>query len=320
MTHPPAQSHAIVCVGLCKKYGRKSALNGLDLVVPQGMIFGFLGPNGAGKTTTIRLLLGLMKPTSGRATALGVNCYWNSPRLRSQVGYLPGDVRYYNRMTGRQVVHYLSSLRRIPCRDRAEELAGQLDLDLGKRIRSYSKGMRQKLGIVQAMMHQPRLLILDEPTSSLDPLVQRQFYTILKEYTADGQRTVFFSSHIISEVERVCDRVAILREGTLVADDTIGQLRRRGRQRLQVVFSSQADMPQQVPDFLTRLEDDGLRQLYAVQGDWQRAIDWVSSQQYDHIAPLPPNLEDVFLSFYLTDDVASASGNAAAPASRNNTP
>ena len=205
------------------------ALTDLSLEVHEGEIFGFLGPNGAGKSTTIRLLLGFLHATSGRAQVLGHDIATESEEIRRRTGYLPGGIAFYDSMTGNEQLRYLAALdgQPAPLRD---ELIDRMELsqrDLGRQIRDYSRGMRQKIGIIQAFQNDPELAILDEPTEGLDPLMQRSFYDILEDRKRAG-RTIFFSSHILSEVERVCDRVAIVREGELVAlTDVAGSARRR---------------------------------------------------------------------------------------------
>ncbi len=216
-----ASSPAIAASGLSKSYNGRPALHELDLSVEPGEVLGFLGPNGAGKTTTIRLLLGFLRPTSGTATVLGFDCWSQSLEVRRTLGYLPGDVRLYDAMSGRAFLALCARLRRTA--GRSAELASRLDLDLDKRVGTYSKGNKQKLGIVQALMHEPRLLILDEPTSALDPLVQETVYEILNELKQSGT-TIFFSSHVLSEVQKVCDRYAIIHDGRLVREGTVSEL------------------------------------------------------------------------------------------------
>ena len=220
MTHP-----AIETSRLTKHYGHQiRALESLDLVVRQGEVFGFLGPNGAGKSTTIRLLLGFLHPTSGSGRVLGLDIVRDSVAIRRRIGYLPGGIALYDTLSGERLLDYLAELTgRPPVRRR--ELCDRLELSsstLKRLVRDYSRGMRQKIGIVQALQHDPELAILDEPSEGLDPLMQRAFYEILDALKAEG-RTIFFSSHVLSEVERVCDRVAIVRQGRLVAlEETAG--------------------------------------------------------------------------------------------------
>ncbi|MEU4245448.1 ABC transporter ATP-binding protein [Actinoplanes sp. NPDC026619] len=209
---------------LAKTYGRKPALAGLDLVVRTGEVLGFLGPNGAGKSTTIRILLDLIRPSSGTVRVLGLDPRADAVALHRRVGYLAGDFVVDGRQTAGDCLRFLARLRGGAPRGRLDALAQRLDLDLSARIKGLSKGNRQKVGLIQAFMHDPELLILDEPSSGLDPLVQQTFVTMVAEAAANGQ-TVFMSSHVMAEVEAVATRVAIIRNGRLVALDSVASLR-----------------------------------------------------------------------------------------------
>jgi ABC-2 type transport system ATP-binding protein len=225
----------IVTEGLSKHYGPILALEVLSIEVRPGEIFGFLGPNGAGKTTAIRLLLGFLHPTAGRATVLGLDTQRDSVAIRRRVGYLPGGIALYDSLSGVALLDYLADLYGRPASRRAE-LVDRLELSaetLRRPLRDYSRGMRQKIGIVQALQHDPELAILDEPTEGLDPLMQRAFYGILDDLRAAG-RTIFLSSHVLAEVERVCDRVAIVRQGRLVALEDVTALLARRRRHVEI--------------------------------------------------------------------------------------
>src|SRR5437764_1300365 len=226
---------AIQTEQLTKMYGKRRGLAGLDLAVDTGEVYGFLGPNGAGKTTTIRILLDLIRPTSGRAELLGGDPHRDGVALRKRIGYLPGDFVVEGRQTVTELLTYLGNLRGGVPRQRVATLAERLDLDLGAKIRSLSKGNRQKVGVVQAFMHQPDLLILDEPTSGLDPLLQQTFLDMVREARANGQ-TVFMSSHVMSEVQQTADRVGIVREGVLVAVERVEELRERAVRQVEIHF------------------------------------------------------------------------------------
>jgi ABC-2 type transport system ATP-binding protein len=225
----------ILAEGLSKRYGRDWGLDGLDLEVRRGEVYGFLGPNGAGKTTTIRLLLDLLRPTAGRATVLGLDPRRDGVALRRRVGYLAGDFVVDGRQTGRELLTYLGNLRGGVPHARVDELAGRLDLDLGRRIKALSKGNRQKLGVVQAFMHAPELLILDEPTSGLDPLLQQEVAAMVGA-ARDAGRTILMSSHVLSEVQQTADRVGIIRQGRLGTVERVETLRERAVRTVELHF------------------------------------------------------------------------------------
>src|SRR5712692_2487540 len=228
------QEPVIVIDNFHKAYGKIQAVKGISMRVEQGEIFGFLGPNGAGKTTTIRCMLDVIRPTSGTLRVLGLDAQRDKMALHRRIGYLPGDVRLPGDMTGRQVINYFSRLQgREPVL--LHDLVARFDVEIKRPLKSYSKGMRQKIGIVQAFMCDPEVLILDEPTSGLDPLLQRTFNEFLLEEQARG-KTVFMSSHIMSDVEKVCHRVAVIRKGELVTVEEVEALREKAGQRVTVEF------------------------------------------------------------------------------------
>src|SRR5919107_4239266 len=250
---------ALATAGLTKRYGHRElpihrpgrrpagevrALEDLTIAVREGEIFGFLGPNGAGKSTTIRLLLGFLHPTAGSGTVLGLDIVRDTVAIRSRVGYLPGGIALYDALSGDRLLDYLGELTGRPPVRRAE-LLDRLELSartLRRPVRDYSRGMRQKIGIIQALQHDPELAILDEPTEGLDPLMQRAFYAILDDLKAAG-RTIFFSSHVLSEVERVCDRVAIVRQGRLVALEDVESLLARRKRNVELRMAPGAALP-----------------------------------------------------------------------------
>jgi ABC-2 type transport system ATP-binding protein len=227
---------AIRTQGMVKTYGKTRGLAGLDLEVQAGEVYGFLGPNGAGKTTTIRLLLDLIRPTSGAAQVLGIDPQVDGVALRRRVGYLAGDFLVDGRQTGRELLTYLGNLRGGVPKTKIAALAERLDLDIERKIKGLSRGNRQKIGVVQAFMHDPEILILDEPTSGLDPFLQQEFASMAREATAEG-RTVFMSSHIMSEVQQVADRVGIIRDGKLVTLERVEDLRERSMRSVVIHFA-----------------------------------------------------------------------------------
>lgn len=245
--HPPSSSAssatrglasgpALAASGLTKRFGAITAVSNLSLEVHAGEVVSFLGPNGAGKTTTIRMLMGFLRPTSGGCRVLG-GSLWERPELRRRVGYLPGDFRIDPALTGWELFSWFGSLRGAFDRHRVEALAERLHLDPSRRFSDLSKGNRQKVGIVQAFMHEPDVLILDEPTSGLDPLLQREFLTMVEEAKQRGA-AVFFSSHVLPEVSKIADRVAIIRLGQLVAMSTVDEMLDRARHRLELRYST----------------------------------------------------------------------------------
>lgn len=282
---------------LSKSFGTNLVLDRVNLRVPRGSIFGFLGPNGAGKSTTIRILLGLLKRSSGQATILGKDVWERGPQVREEIGYMPGDVRFNDFWRGRELLHYVSLARGGRGRDEVARLAQRFDLDLKKRIRSYSRGMRQKLGLIQALMHRPQLLILDEPTSSLDPLVQQTLFEELRAVAADG-RTVLFSSHTLPEVEQLCDQVAILRDGKLIEHDRVENLRKRSLRRVQITFVDLTGVPSHPPAEFHLGEQRGR----VLTGTWNGPIGplmaWLQPLLIEDLLISEPSLEDLFLGYY----------------------
>ena len=221
--------------GLSKSYGRSRGLAGLDLDVVSGEVYGFLGPNGAGKTTTIRLLLDLIRPSAGRIQVLGLDPRTDGTAVRRRIGYLAGDFTVDGRQTATQLLAYLANLRGGVPTARIDELVQRMGLDPSRMIKDLSKGNRQKVGVVQAFMHNPELLILDEPTSGLDPLLQHEFVAMVRQAKANGQ-TVFMSSHVLGEVQQTADRVGIIREGVLIATEQVENLRKRAIRRVEIIF------------------------------------------------------------------------------------
>ncbi len=282
---------------LSKMYGSAPGIEELGFLPVQGEIFGLLGPNGAGKTTTIRLLLDLIRPTSGTVSLFGCDPRPN-PGLRRRIGYLPGDLRLYERMSGREQLTYFAGLRGMKSLGSAEELAERFEVELERPQKTLSKGNRQKIGIVQAFMHDPELLILDEPTSGLDPLVQQTFHTLLDETRAAG-RTVLISSHVLPEVQRVADRVALLRRGRLVLEDTVEALRAHALAHLEATLAAPAaaDAFSGLPG-VRELERHGLTVRFAVQGEPDRLLKALATHHVVALESREADLEDVFLALY----------------------
>jgi ABC-2 type transport system ATP-binding protein len=290
---------AIVTTDLAKRYGRKQALAGLSLRVEAGEVFGFLGPNGAGKTTTIRLLLGLLRPSHGTAQVLGRPIGPAGTATRAEVGYLPGELSLWPGFTGWHTLRFLEQLTQRPAVDRDALLDrfGLADADLRRPIRTYSDGMKQKLGVVQALQCRPRLAFLDEPTKGLDPLVQQAFYDTLAHARSQGM-TIFFSSHILSEVERVCDRVAMLRDGAIVAAGTIDSVLASQRRRVRIVFRAPTDSSafDRFGEVLSR--SDTRVELLVARTEVPELVWQLSAAAVDDLTIEPLSLEDAFLEHY----------------------
>jgi ABC-2 type transport system ATP-binding protein len=291
---------AVATRNLCKSYGPHRVLHGLELRVPAGSLFGFLGPNGAGKTTTIRILLGLLRASSGEALILQRKVWRDGADVRAGVGYLPGDVRLYDHLTGRATLAFFAAARRVDAAVEIKRLSERFDLELDKRVRDYSRGMKQKLGLIQALMHRPELVILDEPTIALDPLVRRTLFEELRSVAADG-RTVFFSSHTLGEVEELCDRVAIVRDGRLIEQDRIDVLRERAVRRVEVFFESGADASGAAPAGLTVSQRDEGRLSGAWVGAVGPLLEWLAKQRVRDVTIAPPDLEHLFMAYYSAD-------------------
>ena len=289
--------------GLSKDYGSGRGLFELELEVAQGEVFGFLGPNGAGKSTTMRLLLDLIKPTSGSAQVLGLDTAADSLTIRRRVGFLPGDLAMYPKLSGRVMLEYLAELRGGVDPRVRDALAERFDADLDRPIRELSTGNRQKLGLIQAFMHEPELLILDEPIAGLDPLVQDSFHGLLREVAAQG-RTVFLSSHTLSEVERVTHRLAILRQGRLVIVDTLANLRRVAVQRLEIEFGTPVSPEafRALPG-VTELTENGRTLTVAFEGAADPIVKAAARHEVLAIRPRQEDLEDIFLRYYRTEDM-----------------
>ena len=283
---------------LTKLYGRHLAVSDITLEVSEGEVFGYLGPNGAGKTTTIRTLLDFIRPTSGSATVLGLDTRAHSREIRRRVDYLPGDMALYDKMTGAQLLRYFANLRRGVDWRFVEELAERLQCDLSRPMRSLSRGNRQKVGLVQAFMCRPDLIIMDEPSSGLDPLMQQEFYRMIEEVRAEG-RTIFISSHNLPEVERVCDRVGIIRKGELIAVEDVRTLKERAMHQLELHFGE--SVPQEVfaglPGVRDVVVEDSMVRCTVI-GKPDALIKAAARFEVVKLVSHEPHLEDVFLSYY----------------------
>ena len=289
---------AIRTRGLTKTYGDLFAVADLDLDVMVGEVFGFLGPNGAGKTTTIRALLNYLRPTAGSAEVLGLDAVADSVELRHRIGYTPSEYEMYDNLTGAEMIRYYANLRGGVDESFVMELAGRLKADLGKRMREYSTGNKQKIGLIQAFMSRPELLILDEPSTGLDPLMQHELQSMIRE-VADEGRTVFLSSHTLSEVERVADRVGILRHGRLVEVETVASLRSKAIRRIDFEFSEPVDAA--VFASLPAVRSaEGTARLVSVSydGDVAEVLRAALEHGVVNLNSREADLEEIFLAYY----------------------
>ncbi len=291
------QEPAIVIEQLHKSYGSIQAVKGISMSVQRSEIFGFLGPNGAGKTTTIRCMLDVIRPTSGRIRVLGLDAQRDKLALHQHIGYLPGDVRLPGNMTGKQVINYFSRLQgREPVL--LNDLVARFDVETKRPLKGYSKGMRQKIGIVLAFMCDPEVLILDEPTSGLDPLLQKVFNEFLLEEQARG-KTIFMSSHIMSEVEKVCHRIAVIRKGELVTVEEVETLREKAGQRVTVEFGDPVTVEElaRIPG-VSMVRQINTHYQFNVSGSMNPLIKALSRHEVIRLHAEEAPLEEVFLKFY----------------------
>ena len=289
--------------GLTKYYGKVRGVEELNLSVQQGEVFGYLGPNGAGKTTTIRLVLDLIRPTRGMARLFGQEVRGHAAELKARLGILPGELALWPNLTARELLAFLGNLRGGFDWQWVEELAARLDLDLSRRVGAFSHGNKQKVGLIQAFAHKPDLLILDEPTTGLDPLIQHEFYRLIDEVKAQG-RTVFLSSHILPEVERVCDRVGIIRDGHLAAVEEIAELKRKRLRQMELTFSQPVPPSAFDPDTIRGIHDVtqvGNRLRFFVDeapGSLDGVLKQAAQFEVIDLHYEQASLEDIFLTYY----------------------
>jgi ABC-2 type transport system ATP-binding protein len=294
------EEFAIETQGLRKSYGDVEALKGVDLKVRKGEIFGFLGPNGAGKTTTIRCLLDMIRPNGGIAYIFGINPQENPVVVRARVGYLPGELHFDENMSVRASLRFLNSLRKGKADwEYVQQLASRLGLDLKIAIKNLSKGNKQKVGVIQALMHRPELLLLDEPTAGLDPLIQQEVLRLIREAREAGS-TVFFSSHILSEVQHIAERVAIIRQGKVVEISETAALIDRSIHRIQIRFKepiSAAEI-EQLPGVNVLSSENGLNLSIQVEGEMDALIKTLAAFPVSSLETERPTLEEIFLAYY----------------------
>lgn len=287
------EQKAICTEALTKFYGRARGIDGLSLSVDKGAFFGFIGPNGAGKSTTVRTLLGLIHPDSGAGKVLGFDIVKENRAILERVGYLPSDNAFYPGMRVKDMLKFSAGLRKKDCSARAAELCGRLQLDPGKKVEDLSFGNRKKVGIVCALQHDPELLILDEPTGGLDPLIQHEFFDILQEKNREGV-TVFLSSHVLSEIQRHCSRAAVIREGRVIACDTVEHLAKSNARRITLRGSLSREALADIRDW--KQENDTVSFLYS--GDINHLVQVLSTVDVQDLTVAEPDLEEIILHYY----------------------
>lgn len=289
----------IILNELTKHYGKHRGIDSLSFSVNQGEIFGFIGPNGAGKSTTIRTLMGLIRPTGGSATIFGLDCQTQASVIAKDLGYLPSEDSYYENMKVKELLQYTADLYGMNCELKMYELAERLNLDLSRKIADLSLGNRKKVGIVSALMTSPKLVIMDEPTSGLDPLIQQEFYEILKEENGNGT-TIFLSSHVLSEVQKLCDRVAILKEGKLVDIQSIKKLREKGYKKISLTVEKPIAQDYfNIPGVANYTENARKTEIsFMYNGNITLIMDKIHMLSLEDVLMEEPSLEEIFLHYY----------------------
>ncbi|OPX43949.1 putative ABC transporter ATP-binding protein YxlF [Ruminiclostridium hungatei] len=282
---------------LTKTYGKARGICDVSFNVEEGEVFGFIGPNGAGKSTTIRTLLSLIYPTAGSAEIFGMDCIKNAPEIAREIGYLPSEVFYYDKMKVIDVLNYSASFYKKDCSKRIKELAGIMDLDLKKRVDDLSFGNKKKVGIVQTLLHQPRLIILDEPTSGLDPLMQQKFFDLLEEENKKGA-TIFMSSHVLSEVQRMCTRVAIIKEGRIIKLETMSNLTENNYKKFRLEFDSDIQKEHFQINGVSNLELKEKFISFLFKGNVNTILRKISQAELKNIWIEEPSLEEIFMHYY----------------------
>jgi ABC-2 type transport system ATP-binding protein len=290
-------NYAIETNKLTKTYGKARGIIDVDLKVEEGEIFGFIGPNGAGKSTTIRTLLSLIHKTSGSASIFGMDCEKDKVKILAEVGYLPSEVFYYDNMKVIDLLKYSASFYKKDCTERIRKLADVLELDLNRKIEDMSLGNKKKVGIVQGLLHSPKLIILDEPTSGLDPLMQKKFFDLIMEENKRGA-TILFSSHILSEVQRICDRVAIIKEGRIVQVNKISDLQQNSYKKVSFLVDGTFRSDSLTLDGINNLEVNGSNVSFIYQGNLNQLLGEINNYKLNNIDIVEPSLEEIFMHYY----------------------
>lgn len=287
---------------LTKTYGAARGISDVSFTVEQGEIFGFIGPNGAGKSTTIRTLLSLIHPTSGSATIFGKDIIKDAPEIKKDIGYLPSEVFYYDHMKVKDLLKYSASFYKKDCSKRIKELVEIMELDVNRKIDDLSLGNKKKVGIVQGLLHEPKLIILDEPTSGLDPLMQHNFFDLLEEENKKGA-TILFSSHILSEVQRLCDRVAIIKEGKIIKLEKMSTLNDNNYKKIHIETLDEVEEAHFMMEGVTDLVVDQHKVRFLFRGDLNTIMRKIAATSITNIAVEEPDLEEIFLHFYEKEEV-----------------
>lgn len=281
---------------LTKYYGKAKGIEDVSFKVDDGEIFGFIGPNGAGKSTTIRLFLSLIYPTGGEAKIFGKDCIQFGPEIRQDIGYLPSEVFYYDKMKVIDLLKYSASFYDKDCTQRMHELADLMELDLKRKIDDLSYGNKKKVGIVQGLLHQPKLIVLDEPTSGLDPLMQQKFFNLIREENEKGA-TVFFSSHILGEVQKLCNRVAIIKEGSIIKIEDIKSMKKDNYKKVNVVANGLDEKQFEVEGVTNLMKEDGAINFF-YKGDINVITRLISANEISDLEIEDPTLEEIFMHYY----------------------
>lgn len=282
---------------LTKYYGKARGIIDVSFNVEEGEIYGFIGPNGAGKSTTIRLFCSLIYPTSGEAKIFGKDCIKHGPEIRQEIGYLPSEVFYYDRMKVIDLLKYSASFYNKDCTKRLYELAEIMELDLKRRIDDLSYGNKKKVGIVQGLLHQPKVILLDEPTAGLDPLMQQNFFNLIREENKERGATVFFSSHILSEVQRMCEKVAIIKEGRIIRIEDIKTLQKDNYKKIRVEADRLDEKRFDVKGVTNLTKEDGAVNFF-YKGDINVITKLISEKAITDVAIEEPTLEEIFMHYY----------------------
>lgn len=288
--------HLIETSNLTKFYGKARGIKDISLSINEGEVFGFIGPNGAGKSTTIRILLALIRPSSGEAKIAGLDCTKQSKEIKKILGYVPSEVNYYDDMRVNDLLKYSARFYRKDCNQRIKELADRFELDLHKKIDSLSYGNKKKVAIIQALIHEPKLLIFDEPTGGLDPLMQNIFFETLEEEHKKGT-SILFSSHILTEVQRMCDRVAIIKGGQLLKVEHVDELRKNNFKKVQLELGAAAKVNLQA-EGITKVEQKGNVVDFLYSGDMKQLACLLYSNDILNFVVEDPSLEEIFMHYY----------------------